>query len=83
MSLQANPDCQHPGEAHCTCKDVGELRSSELLAAWHARLQKLARERGVAWMICPDPETHREAFEDGLTIEEELSDQIDAARRSS
>lgn len=25
MSLQANPNCQHPGEAFCTCKDVGEL----------------------------------------------------------
>jgi len=59
------------------------LRSSEMLAAWHARLTKLAREKGVAWMICPDMETHREAFEDGLTPEEELQEQIDEARRSS
>lgn len=26
MSLQANPDCQHPGEASCTCENVGVLK---------------------------------------------------------
>ena len=24
MSLQANPECQHPSEGLCTCKDVGQ-----------------------------------------------------------
>ncbi len=28
MSLQANPNCQHPSEALCTCKDVGSLASA-------------------------------------------------------
>lgn len=53
------------------------------LASWHARLQQLAREKGVGWMICPDMESHRWSFEEGLTPEEELEEQIDAARRSS
>ena len=26
MSLQANEQCQHPGQAYCICKDVGESR---------------------------------------------------------
>jgi hypothetical protein len=40
MSLQANPDCQHPSEATCKCKDIGELVPAPMLGELTERRSK-------------------------------------------
>src|SRR5438093_10118697 len=57
--------------------------SREMLVAWFARLTELARVKGVSWMISPNMWDHHEAYHEGLTPEEELEEQIDAARRTT
>ena len=47
------------------------------LAVWHKELLSLAESRKLSWLISEDPEDHREAFEDGDTIEDEIENQIE------
>lgn len=51
MSLQANPDCQHPGEATCKCKDVG-LAEGMWWCAAHGREATYVDKKG---RHCCDP----------------------------
>lgn len=47
-------------------------------AEWYADLQFLADELGLAYLV-GHPESHREGYEDGNTVGEELNWQADAA----
>jgi len=52
----------------------------ENLEHWHQRLMTLAKSRKLGWLISEDHEAHREAFEDGDTIEMELDHQMASAQ---
>lgn len=47
---------------------------------WLDELRALAVEADVQWLIGRDPMTHRRAFEQGLSAEEQLSSLLDMAQ---
>lgn len=49
--------------------------------AWYKQLKALAKKADCSFLIA-EAESHRSAYDDGLTPREELEEQIDAARRS-
>lgn len=46
---------------------------------WFDELIKMARDEDISYLISPNPEDHRESYEDGSTPEEELDEQKYAA----
>ena len=62
-------------------KRAAAVACTDLLSEWHARLVALSVTAGMRWIVSADPDDHRQAYEDGLTPAEELSEQVDAAYR--
>jgi hypothetical protein len=46
--------------------------------AWYSSLSTIAASKGLGFLV-GDPESHRAAFEDGLSPEDEISEQAAAA----
>ena len=56
------------------------VASSDLLAAWLAKLKAHAESRGLGWLIDPEGD-YEEYFKDDMTPEEAFEDELDAARQ--
>lgn len=59
----------------CCGEPVNDV--DEDLVLWHEDLVSLAKKSGVEWMTHYDPESHKEAFDNGWEVEEELARLID------
>jgi hypothetical protein len=55
----------------CCGSSVEEIDDD--LHDWWFELRNLAEEKDVEWIISDFPEDHRDAFEDGDTVEEEFA----------
>ena len=57
-----------------------DAMSRSELGKWHKELQRIAKEKGFAWLVVCTPETYQDSFNEGLTPEEHLSEEIEAAK---
>ena len=56
--------------------------AKESLHQWHRRLKTKAAEWNLAFLISDTPGDHADAFNDGLSVEDELNEQLEAAKDS-
>lgn len=65
-----------PSEASDCCgEEVREIDTD--LIDWHRDLLRVADAEGQRWTINEDPEKHKESWEQGLSVEEELNKAIE------
>jgi hypothetical protein len=53
-----------------------------MFGLWFEQLKKLAESRGLSWLV-GEPQSHRPAFDEGLTTQDELDHQIAEATRDA
>lgn len=58
-------------------KIVTRASQVDPIVIWHQKLMKLAKNRNLEWVVSDDLEDHRDAYENGDSIEEEFNYQVE------
>ena len=66
------------------CVEAGDPRAvvEHMFGLWFEQLKKLAESRGLSWLV-GDAQSHRPAFDEGLSAQDELDHQIAEATRNA